>query len=942
MSIFDRKERMHAEQLASMLQSMTDGDIERNIQQSNDPTWGRVYDILGRLQGKLRQQRSEAEQTLALEQGLAEMSRQHGEGWIDAVISSERLSATHAKIASGINALVAAHIAVKMQIVGVVTAYGAGDFSRDMERLPGKKAQITEAIDVVRDRLKDAANQAQASARISSALDNVTANVMIADKNFDIIYANKAVLAMFQTAETDIRTELPQFRSSEIVGGSIDRFHKNPAHQRGMLERLTSTYKAQIKLGGRVLTVVANPVISASGERLGAVVEWQDITVQLAAEEKLQAIASDNARIRSALDNVTANVMIADKNFDIIYANAAVMEMFQAAEADIRTELPRFRTSEIIGGSIDRFHKNPAHQRGMLERLTSTYKAQIKLGGRVLTVVANPVMSTAGERLGAVVEWQDITAQLAIEEKAQRIAAENARVKIALDNVSSNVMIADNERNIIYMNKTVFAMLQNAESDLRKVLPSFDSNKLLGGTIDQFHKNPEHQKRLLATFTSTYKTQIVVGPRTFALVANPVLNEAGERLGSVVEWADRTIEVGVEQEVAGLVNAAGAGDFTQRIDTKNKDGFFLNLATGLNQLMATSDKGLQDVVRVLGALSEGNLTQRIDAEYQGTFGQLKDFSNETSQSLSNMLGQIRESADTIYTAASEIATGNADLSARTEQQASSLEETASSMEELTSTVKLNADNARQANSLAANASEVAITGGAVVQQVVHTMTAINDSARKISDIIGVIDGIAFQTNILALNAAVEAARAGDQGRGFAVVAAEVRTLAQRSAAAAKEIKTLISDSVDKVDTGNALVAKAGVTMGEIVVAIKRVTDIMSEIAAASSEQSTGIEEVNGAVSQMDEMTQQNAALVEQAAAAAESMQEQASVLSQAVAVFKFDNAGASSAHAPRLSPPRAAVPAHRAAVPSASKGKAAAAKVLPKPSKPKDDEWEEF
>jgi methyl-accepting chemotaxis protein len=655
----------------------------------------------------------------------------------------------------------------------------------------------------------------------------------------------------------------------------------------------------------------------------------------LASLQQSAVAASANERIKSALDNVTANVMIADGDFNIIYANKAVLDMFAVAESDIRSELPQFKASEILGGSIDRFHKSPAHQRGMLARISSTYKAQIKLGGRVLTVVANPVISATGERLGAVVEWQDITAQLAMEEKEQQVAAENARVKIALDNVTTNVMIADNDRNIIYMNKTVMAMLQNAEADLRKVLPSFDTNKLLGGSIDQFHKNPEHQKRLLATFTNTYRAQIAVGPRTFALVANPVMNNSGERLGSVVEWSDRTIEVGVEREVGNLVTAAGAGDFTQRIDTNNKEGFFLNLATGLNELMATSDKGLQDVVRVLGALAEGNLTQRIDADYQGTFGQLKDFSNETSQSLSNMLGQIRESADTIYTAASEIATGNADLSARTEQQASSLEETASSMEELTSTVKLNADNAKQANALAANASEVAITGGAVVQQVVHTMTAINDSSRKISDIISVIDGIAFQTNILALNAAVEAARAGDQGRGFAVVAAEVRTLAQRSAAAAKEIKTLISDSVDKVDTGNALVAKAGVTMEEIVVAIKRVTDIMSEIAAASAEQSTGIEEVNGAVSQMDEMTQQNAALVEQAAAAAESLQDQASVMSQAVAVFKFDNAGSTHVHAPRLSQPRAAVP-------SAARGKAPAAKSLPKPSKPKDDEWEEF
>ncbi|MBP8263569.1 MAG: methyl-accepting chemotaxis protein, partial [Pseudomonas sp.] len=333
----------------------------------------------------------------------------------------------------------------------------------------------------------------------------------------------------------------------------------------------------------------------------------------------------------------------------------------------------------------------------------------------------------------------------------------------------------------------------------------------------------------------------------------------------------------------------------------------------------------------------GNLTQRIEAEYQGTFGQLKDYSNGTAQSLSNMLGQIREAADTIYTAASEIASGNADLSARTEQQASSLEETASSMEELTSTVKLNADNARQANSLAVNASEVATTGGAVVQQVVHTMSSINESSRKISDIISVIDGIAFQTNILALNAAVEAARAGDQGRGFAVVAAEVRTLAQRSAAAAKEIKTLISDSVDKVDTGNTLVAQAGQTMNDIVVAIKRVTDIMAEIAAASAEQSTGIEEVNGAVSQMDEMTQQNAALVEEAAAAAEALQDQASVLSQAVAVFKFE--GAASAAAPSPVAPRLGAP--RAPVPSAPRA-SAPARSLPRPSKPKDDEWEEF
>jgi methyl-accepting chemotaxis protein len=286
-------------------------------------------------------------------------------------------------------------------------------------------------------------------------------------------------------------------------------------------------------------------------------------------------------------------------------------------------------------------------------------------------------------------------------------------------------------------------------------------------------------------------------------------------------------------------------------------------------------------------MADGDLTRSITTDYQGTFGQLKDDANTTVARLQEIVGQIKEATDLINTAAKEIASGNQDLSSRTEEQASSLEETASSMEQLTSTVKQNADNARQANELAGNAQQVAIKGGEVVGQVVDTMSAIHQSSSKIADIIGVIDGIAFQTNILALNAAVEAARAGEQGRGFAVVATEVRNLAQRSAAAAKEIKGLISDSVEKVETGNKLVDQAGRTMEEIVTSIKRVARIMGDISDASREQSSGIEQVSLAVSQMDEVTQQNAALVEEAAAAAESLEEQAHNLAQAVSVFSL-------------------------------------------------------
>ncbi|MFA6121979.1 MAG: methyl-accepting chemotaxis protein [Sideroxydans sp.] len=520
---------------------------------------------------------------------------------------------------------------------------------------------------------------------------------------------------------------------------------------------------------------------------------------------------------------------------------------------------------------------------------------------------------------------------------AQRIADEVTRVKIGLDNVSTNVMIADKSRNIIYMNKAISEMFRVAQEDIRKDFPNFDSNSLLGSNIDQFHKNPAHQAQALERLRGTHKATIKIGVRTFALTVNAVINDRGDHLGSAVEWIDRTAELAVEEEIAGIVAAAARGDFTQRIKLEGKTGFFLTMAQNINQLLETSAVGLDDVVRVLGALAQGNLTETITGDYQGTFGQLKDDSNATVAQLTETIGRIKEAADTINTASKEIASGNTDLSQRTEEQASSLEETAASMEQLTSTVKQNAENAKQANQLAVGASDIASKGGEVVNQVVMTMSSISDSSKKIADIISVIDGIAFQTNILALNAAVEAARAGEQGRGFAVVASEVRNLAQRSAAAAKEIKTLIEDSVSKVTAGTEQVDKAGRTMEEVVNAVKRVTDIMGEITAASAEQSQGIEQVNTAITQMDDVTQQNAALVEEAAAAAESMEEQARELAQLMSTFIL--AGETQARA--IAAPRAPV----RQLPPASKPSPVrrTSKPLPPPGRDEEDgDWKEF
>jgi methyl-accepting chemotaxis protein len=346
---------------------------------------------------------------------------------------------------------------------------------------------------------------------------------------------------------------------------------------------------------------------------------------------------------------------------------------------------------------------------------------------------------------------------------------------------------------------------------------------------------------------------------------------------------------------------------------------------------------LEDAVDAANRIAEGDLAVKIEPRSGDETGQLLQALKDMSQSLGNIVSVVRNGTDMISTSAQEMAQGNSDLSQRTEQQASSLEETASSMEELTSTVKQNAENAKQANQLAAKASDIAVKGGQAVDEVVQTMALISTSSKKIADIISVIEGIAFQTNILALNAAVEAARAGEQGRGFAVVASEVRNLAQRSAAAAKEITSLIAASVDKVDIGSKQVEQAGATMHEVVVAVKRVTDIMAEISAASSEQSTGIEEVNQAVVQMDDMTQQNAALVEQAAAAAEAMQGQAEALMDSVSIFKLGSeAGTQKTVAKPASRPDTPQSASRSLAPPGKERK------LPRVNDDEEGDWKEF
>ncbi|HEL3196330.1 TPA: MCP four helix bundle domain-containing protein [Stenotrophomonas maltophilia] len=397
----------------------------------------------------------------------------------------------------------------------------------------------------------------------------------------------------------------------------------------------------------------------------------------------------------------------------------------------------------------------------------------------------------------------------------------------------------------------------------------------------------------------------------------------------------------INTQIQQLASAAAAGDFSQRGDAQRFDHDFRVMIEQLNSMMQVADGNLGQLSQLLQSIAAGDLTARMDGQFNGVFARMRDNANTTVAQLTQIVGQIQASASSITLAAGEIASGNSDLSRRTEQQAANLEETAASMEELTSTVRQNAEHARQANQLAIGAHGVASQGGEVVGQVVTTMSAIEASSKKIAEIISVIDGIAFQTNILALNAAVEAARAGEQGRGFAVVASEVRTLAQRSAAAAKEIKGLIDDSVGKVAEGSSLVHQAGSTMGEIVASVQRVTDIMAEISAASQEQSAGIEQVNQTVVQMDETTQQNAALVEEATAAARAMEDQAVQLGEAVARFRLASQGTTAIPARPL-----AAPVPRQVAAAAPTAKPVPARTLrtatAQPALAADGDWQEF
>ncbi|WP_416307341.1 methyl-accepting chemotaxis protein [Neptunicella sp. SCSIO 80796] len=720
---------------------------------------------------------------------------------------------------------------------------------------------------------------------------------------------------------------------------------------------------------------------------------------------KLTSGTDDSLQSRrnaQALESSSTCFMMANADREIIYANKAVLTLLKGVENEIRAVLPQFSADNLIGQNIDIFHKNPSHQRSLLANLRETHISSIAVGPLNFKLTLTPLFDQSDKNIGTVVEWLDQTELLVKAGMLDALDRSQAVIEFGPDGVIKHA-------NANFL-KTMGYSLEEIKGKHHSIF------------VEEAYKNsPEYREFWLqlneGKFTSDEFRRFGKGGKEVWLQAsyNPILDSSG-KVTRVVKYATEVTEQKLQAaDYAGQIESIGKSqaviefDMDGIIQTANDNflnamGYTLAEVQGkhhsifvepaykssheyrefwaqLNAGIFSSDEfkrigkggkevwiqasynpildmngkpfkvvkyatdvtgrkqAIIEIKRILLHLSEGDLTNSIEQEFEGEFKELGEAINSFIEELTSTISQINMAAITINSASSEIAQGNADLSNRTEQQASSLEETASSMEQLTGTVRLNAENANQANGLASEASAVANEGGKLIQQVVDTMSSINDSSQKISDIIGVIDGIAFQTNILALNAAVEAARAGEQGRGFAVVASEVRTLAQRSANAAKDIKELISDSVSKIENGNQLVNQSGDTMQKVVNSIKRVNDIMAEIAAASAEQASGIDEIGKAVTQMDEVTQQNAALVEQAAAAAESLQSQAEQLASRVALFKLD---ISDDYHDEIAPPSKRIGQSPVSTTKKPAKTSNTAKKRVKSATPEDDEWESF
>jgi methyl-accepting chemotaxis protein len=504
-------------------------------------------------------------------------------------------------------------------------------------------------------------------------------------------------------------------------------------------------------------------------------------------------------------------------------------------------------------------------------------KVQNQLNSRLVELIAEYVKGNFDPRMEALPGEKLRITQAAEGARTQLVAADtaaryNAGIRAALDSVSLPVRIAADDGTVIYLNHALQNVLRRDAQGFRAQIPGFDPEKVLGGSLGMFYADPQAALTRLRNLTGTARTQMNLGGRMYDLITNAVVAQDGTRLGTIGQWSDITEQLAAEKEIDALVQAASDGDFSHRVDMQGKTGFFANLSSGMNRLMDTSESGLNDVAQLLAAFADGDLTKRIDHEYHGLFGKVKDSANATAANLTRVLDEVHSAADSLTDAANQVSATAQSLSQASSEQAASVEETTASVDVMSASINQNSDNARVTDTMASKTSKEAAQGGEAVGQTVSAM-------KLIATKIGIVDDIAYQTNLLALNAAIEAARAGEHGKGFAVVAAEVRKLAERSQEAAKEIGDLASTSV-------ATAERAGQLLDEIVPSIQKTSELVQEISASSAEQSESITQIGGAMGQLSKATQQNASASEELAATSEELSAQAEQLQRSIAFFQ--------------------------------------------------------
>ena len=560
---------------------------------------------------------------------------------------------------------------------------------------------------------------------------------------------------------------------------------------------------------------------------------------------------------RAVLDAATTNVMIANANLEIVYINESLRRMLLSCEDEIRADLPHFSVDEIIGKSIDDFHKSPAHQRNMLKRLNAPHKARLKLGGNTFDLIVTPTRGPSGQLMGYGVEWADVTAKLKSEAELQKALVDGLRIRSALEGATTNVMITNESFEIVFMNESVTEMLRRNEHSIRKQMPHFRVDTLIGTSIDRFHKNASHQRQVLANLRGSHKVRLELGELVFSLTATTARDHKDGLVGFSVEWVDITEQVRAEAQVERVLKAAIDGDLTQRIAADDFKGFIQTIARGMNNLLDSVGDSMLHVKQVVEQITQAAVQLRATSQLMSTSAQ--------------------------------------DLNVAAANSNSSLEQAAGM-------VKTNAENASMANQLVGQTSTAAKDGQEKMGEMSTAMSAISDSSQQIGKIIKVIEEIAFQTNLLALNAAVEAARAGRHGKGFAVVAQEVRNLAERSAKAAKETTSLIEDSSSKVAQGVRIADGTGSALKQMMGNVVKVEDLVGEIATASAEQSRSIKLVADAMVKVIEGAQAGSQQSTEVASASEELGRQMEVLKQRFAKFKLIDTTARVAQVPGLPP----------------------------------------